>query len=250
MKKTYDKTHFGYRLINLKEKEKKIMNIFTNVSKKYDLMNNIMSIGLHYQWKKFTVKNSHVKPGQTVLDLASGTGDITILLRKKMKGIGKFFLVDLNYEMLKISRNKLLDLGIINNTFFIQANAQSLPFNKNSFDCIIISFGLRNITDQEKTLKSMFNICKPGGKILILEFSHPKSLLIKKLYNLYSFYIIPKLGKIIAQDKNSYKYLVESIQIHPSQTELKFMIEKSGFQNCSYYDLHNGIVSLHIAYKY
>ncbi|WP_338521275.1 bifunctional demethylmenaquinone methyltransferase/2-methoxy-6-polyprenyl-1,4-benzoquinol methylase UbiE [Candidatus Legionella polyplacis] len=250
MKKIYNKTHFGYRLINLKEKEKKIMNIFTRISKKYDLMNNIMSLGLHYKWKKFTVKNSQVKPGQIILDLASGTGDITILLKKKIKGIGKFFLVDLNYEMLKISRNKLLDLGIIKNTFFIQANAQSLPFHKNSFDCIIISFGLRNITNQEKTLRSMFNICKPGGKILILEFSHPKPILIKKLYNWYSIHIIPKLGKIFAKDENSYKYLVESIQMHPSQKELKFMIEKSGFQNCSYYDLHYGIVSLHTAYKY
>lgn len=243
-------THFGYKSIAWNEKEKKVAEVFHSVAKNYDLMNDLMSFGIHNLWKRFTVELSHVRPGQSVLDLAGGSGDLTRLLCQKVGEEGQVILADINAAMLNVGRNRLLDEGIYKNITFVQGNAQCLPFADNSFHCITMGFGLRNVTDKNEALRSMYRVCKPGGKIMILEFSTPNLPGLKPIYDWYSFSILPKLGKIFAQDEESYQYLAESIRMHPNQNDLKQMIEKAGFEDCIYHNLSGGIVALHIAYKY
>ncbi|AHE68367.1 ubiquinone/menaquinone biosynthesis methyltransferase [Legionella oakridgensis ATCC 33761 = DSM 21215] len=231
-------------------KRKKVGEVFHSVAGRYDLMNDLMSVGIHRLWKYFTVELSRVRPGQTILDLAGGSGDLTRLLSKKVGNTGQVILADINPAMLKVGRQRLLDEGLLDNLSFIQANAETLPFAENSFHCITIAFGLRNVTDKDKALRSMFRTCKPGGKIMVLEFSTPVLPGLKPFYDWYSFQILPRIGKLFAQDSNSYQYLAESIRMHPSQDALKTMIEQAGFEDCHYYNLTGGIVALHIAYKY
>lgn len=243
-------THFGFKSVAWDEKEKKVAEVFHSVAKNYDVMNDLMSLGIHHLWKRFTVELSKVRPGQTVLDLAGGSGDLTRLLCKKVGPSGQVILADINSAMLNVGRDRLLDEGLFNNINFVQGNAQCLPFADNSFHCITIGFGLRNVTDKEEALRSMYRVCKPGGKLMVLEFSTPTLPGLKPVYDWYSFNILPKVGKLFAQDEASYQYLAESIRMHPNQEDLKMMIEKAGFEDCQYHNLSGGIVALHIAYKY
>lgn len=243
-------THFGFKSVAWDEKEKKVAEVFHSVAKNYDVMNDLMSFGIHHLWKRFTVELSQVRPGQTVLDLAGGSGDLTRLLSKKVGASGQVILADINSAMLHVGRNRLLDEGLFSNLNFVQGNAQCLPFADNSFHCITMGFGLRNVTDKEEALRSMYRVCKPGGKLMVLEFSTPTIPGLKPVYDWYSFNILPKVGKLFAQDEASYQYLAESIRMHPNQDDLKIMIEKAGFEDCQYHNLSGGIVALHIAYKY
>lgn len=243
-------THFGFESVDWDEKEKKVGAVFQSVAKNYDLMNNLMSMGIHHLWKRFTIELSQVHPGQFALDLAGGSGDLTRLLSKRVGKQGKVILADINASMLAVGRDRLLDEGICNNINFVQANAQTLPFADNSFHCITIGFGLRNVTDKDEALSSMYRVCKPGGKVMVLEFSTPTLPGLKPIYDWYSFNVLPKIGQFFAQDAASYQYLAESIRMHPHQEELKTMIEQAGFEDCHYHNLSGGIVALHIAYKY
>jgi demethylmenaquinone methyltransferase / 2-methoxy-6-polyprenyl-1,4-benzoquinol methylase len=243
-------THFGYTNVAWDEKEKKVAEVFHSVAKNYDLMNDLMSLGIHHLWKRYAIAHSQVRAGQFVLDLAGGSGDLTRLLSKKVGDSGHVVLLDINSAMLNVGRDRLLDAGLYNNIDYVQGNAQCLPFADNSFHCITMGFGLRNVTDKEEALGSMYRVCKPGGKVMILEFSTPTFPGLKPIYDWYSFNILPKIGKFFAQDETSYQYLAESIRMHPNQMKLKKMIEDAGFEDCHYDNLSGGIVALHIAYKY
>lgn len=250
MPKKSKETHFGYKTVSWDEKEKKVGEVFQSVASQYDLMNDLMSMGIHRLWKHFTVELSHVREGQSVLDLAGGTGDLTQKFSRRVGASGQVILADINSAMLEVGRDKLLDEGVSQNLNFTQANAQALPFADNSFHCITIAFGLRNVTDKLKALKSMYRVCKPGGKVMVLEFSKPVIPGLKPVYDWYSFNILPKLGQWIANDAESYQYLAESIRMHPNQDDLKALIEEAGFEDCQYYNLTGGIVALHVAQKY
>lgn len=250
MTKKEKTTHFGYTSVSWDEKEKKVAEVFHSVAQNYDLMNDLMSLGIHRLWKRYTTAVSQVRPGQFVLDLAGGSGDLTRLLCKKVGETGLVVLADINSAMLTVGRDRLLDEGLYKNIDYVQANAQYLPFADDSFHCITMGFGLRNVTDKEEALRSMYRVCKPGGKVMILEFSTPTFPGLKPIYDWYSFHILPKIGKLFAQDEASYQYLAESIRMHPNQTKLKEMIEYAGFEECHYDNLSGGIVALHTAYKY
>lgn len=243
-------THFGYREVPENEKANLVAEVFRSVAPKYDLMNDLMSFGLHRLWKRFTIDQAGLRPGHVVLDVASGTGDLARELAKAVGKQGKVFMTDINEAMLQVGRERLEDAGMLGNIECIQADAESLPFADHYFDCITIAFGLRNVTHKTAALKSMYRILKPGGKLLILEFSHAKSRLMNKLYDLYSFNVIPQMGALITNDRESYQYLVESIRMHPDQESLKTMMLESGFEDVRYFNLTDGIVALHKGYKY
>lgn len=248
-KKSEQTTHFGYKQVPLEEKVEKVGNVFHSVAQQYDVMNDLMSLGIHRLWKKQTILQAACRAGQSVLDLAGGTGDLTKALSKQVGPTGHVILGDINASMLRRGRDRLTDLGLVENISYTQANAECLPFEEDTFDCITIAFGLRNVTDQNAALKSMYRVLKPGGKLLILEFSKPKLPLLKKIYDGYSFSILPKLGSLIANDADSYQYLAESIRMHPDQETLKQMMHHAGFINCDYQNLTGGIVALHRGYK-
>lgn len=242
-------THFGFKEIPLHEKSAQVSQVFHTVAGQYDLMNDLMSFGLHRFWKQYMLATSPVRPGHQILDVAGGTGDLALGFLKKVGDQGRVFLTDINESMLKCGRDKLIDHGHFNNLFYVQADAESLPFACNSFDGISIGFGLRNVTRQEKALESMYDVIKPGGYLLILEFSRPVLPLFEKLYDAYSFSFLPKLGGWITGSSESYQYLVESIRKHPDQETLKNKILNAGFDHCQYTNLTGGIVCLHKAYK-
>ncbi|MEN0678925.1 bifunctional demethylmenaquinone methyltransferase/2-methoxy-6-polyprenyl-1,4-benzoquinol methylase UbiE [Plesiomonas shigelloides] len=243
-------THFGFRTVAKDEKAGMVAEVFHSVAGKYDLMNDLMSFGIHRLWKRFTIDCSGVRRGQRVLDLAGGTGDLTAKFSRLVGDSGEVVLADINDSMLKVGRAKLRDLGVVGNVSYVQANAEALPFPDNYFDCITIGFGLRNVTEKEKALKSMFRVLKPGGRLLVLEFSKPTIELLGKVYDTYSFRILPKIGEVVANDRESYRYLAESIRMHPAQDVLKGMMEEVGFEQVSYYNLTGGIVALHRGYKF
>jgi demethylmenaquinone methyltransferase/2-methoxy-6-polyprenyl-1,4-benzoquinol methylase len=243
-------THFGFESVAWDEKEKKVEAVFHSVAKNYDLMNDVMSLGIHRIWKRFTIALSKVRPGQTVLDLAGGSGDLTRLLADKVGKKGQVILADINAAMLTTGRDRLLNEGRHGNIHYAQANAELLPFADNSFHGITMGFGLRNVTDKNAALRSMFRVLKPGGQLMILEFSTPVIPGFKSLYDWYSFNLLPVIGRLIAEDAGSYQYLAESIRMHPDHENLKIMIENAGFEDCTYHNLSAGIVALHIAYKY
>lgn len=243
-------THFGYKSVPAEQKVAMVADVFHSVAAKYDIMNDVMSMGIHRLWKRFTIDCSGVRPGQQVLDLAGGTGDIAALFSKRVGANGKVILADINESMLNVGRDKLRDLGLINNIEFVQANAEALPFADNSFDIISIGFGLRNVTDKDAALRSMFRVLKPGGRLLVLEFSKPTHDWLSKAYDLYSFRLLPFMGQLIANDKESYQYLAESIRMHPDQETLKQMMVTAGFAEVSYHNMTGGIVALHRGYKF
>jgi demethylmenaquinone methyltransferase / 2-methoxy-6-polyprenyl-1,4-benzoquinol methylase len=243
-------THFGFQSVDWEDKASKVGEVFDSVASRYDVMNDLMSLGIHRLWKRFAIAKSLVRPGHHVLDLAGGSGDLTQLLCQKVGTTGRVVLADINASMLAVGRDRLLDKGLSNTTDCVQANAECLPFADNQFDCITMAFGLRNVTDKATALRSMYRVCKPGGKLMVLEFSTPNFPGLKPIYDAYSFHLLPKIGGWITQDPESYQYLVESIRMHPPQEELKSMIETAGFEDCVYHNLSGGIVALHIAYKY
>ena len=244
-----DTTHFGFTTVKTNEKEKLVRGVFDSVADRYDLMNDLMSAGIHRLWKRFTIELSAVRPGQTVLDIAGGTGDLSARFSKLVGAEGKVILADINASMLQVGRDKLLDAGAFGNLHMVQCDAQYLPFPDNSVDCITIAFGLRNVTDKALALRSMERILKPGGRLLILEFSKPTSPLLEKIYDTYSFRILPMMGRLVANDEESYRYLAESIRKHPDQETLMAMMEDAGFVDCQYHNMTGGIVAVHRGIK-
>ncbi|WP_264435797.1 bifunctional demethylmenaquinone methyltransferase/2-methoxy-6-polyprenyl-1,4-benzoquinol methylase UbiE [Coxiella endosymbiont of Dermacentor marginatus] len=249
MSKIEKTTHFGYQTIPIDQKTSKVKNIFTSVASKYDLMNDLMSFGIHRFWKDFAIKLCQLRPGHQILDLAGGTGDLTQRISSLIEDNGIIVLADINSAMLKIAKNRLLNQGIFYNIQFIQVNAEALPFPDNFFDRIVIGFGLRNVTDKIAALRSMYQVLKPGGLVTILEFSKPHYPL-QSLYDFYSFKLLPWLGKKVAHDEASYRYLVESIRVHPDQKTLIKMMIEAGWEDCNYHNLSGGIVAVHRGYKF
>ena len=245
-----DKIDFGYTQVLKQDKVKRVAEVFHSVADKYDIMNDLMSFGIHRIWKKITIEYSSVRKGQKVLDLAGGTGDLTAKFSQIVGDDGLVVLADINESMLKVGRDKLRDKGLFKNIEYVQANAEELPFVDNYFDCITISFGLRNVTDKQKALQSMWRVLKPGGRLLILEFSKPQYQILNKAYDLYSFTMLPLMGKIVANDSDSYRYLAESIRMHPDQKTLKKMMEDAGFADVKYHNMTGGIVALHTGFKF
>jgi len=243
-------THFGYKTVEAKEKASMVADVFHSVAKQYDIMNDLMSFGIHRLWKRFTIDASGVRPGNKILDLAGGTGDLTARFSQLVGREGKVILADINSSMLNVGRDKLRDRGLVQNIEYVQANAEALPFEENTFDVVTIAFGLRNVTDKDKALRSIFRVLKPGGRLLVLEFSKPDNELVSKAYDFYSFNILPKMGELVAKDGESYQYLAESIRMHPDQETLKSMMENAGFEQTTYHNLTSGIVALHKGYKF
>ncbi|HEF8772925.1 MULTISPECIES: bifunctional demethylmenaquinone methyltransferase/2-methoxy-6-polyprenyl-1,4-benzoquinol methylase UbiE [Providencia] len=241
---------FGFRTVGKEDKVGLVANVFHSVASKYDLMNDLMSFGIHRVWKRFTIEASGVRRNQRVLDLAGGTGDLTAKFSRLVGEKGEVVLADINDSMLKMGREKLRDLGIVGNVSYVQANAEELPFPDNYFDCITISFGLRNVTDKDKALRSMYRVLKPGGRLLVLEFSKPIIEPLNKAYDAYSFHVLPRIGQAIVGDPDSYRYLAESIRMHPDQETLKSMMENAGLEQVSYTNMTGGIVALHKGFKF
>ncbi|VAW61276.1 2-methoxy-6-polyprenyl-1,4-benzoquinol methylase [hydrothermal vent metagenome] len=244
-----EKTHFGYQQVPVGEKAQRVADVFHSVADNYDVMNDVMSFGVHRLWKRFTLSQTGLKAGQKVLDLAGGTGDLAIKMSAMVGPAGQVVLSDINGSMLRRGRERLIDQGVAGNVQYVQANAECLPFQDDTFDCITIAFGLRNVTDKDKALRSMYRVLKPGGRLLVLEFSKPVVPGLAPVYDVYSFKLLPLMGKFIAKDEGSYQYLAESIRMHPDQQTLKSMMQEAGFNKVKYHNLTGGIVALHKAYK-
>lgn len=243
-------THFGFSDVPKEEKARLVGEVFTSVADKYDVMNDFMSFGIHRLWKKFTIARSRVRPGHRILDVAGGSGDLAASYASRVMPTGQVILTDINAEMLEQGRAKLVDGGFGESVKCVLADAENLCFEDNYFDRVSISFGLRNVTQKDQALAEMARVIKPGGFALILEFSHPVNKTLSQLYELYSFKVIPKIGSVVARDADSYQYLVESIRKHPDQETLKKMMLDNGFDHVDYHNLTNGVVALHIGYKY
>jgi demethylmenaquinone methyltransferase/2-methoxy-6-polyprenyl-1,4-benzoquinol methylase len=248
-------THFGFQTIPVEEKTQRVAEVFNSVAVRYDVMNDLMSLGLHRYWKKTLIEIAQIKPQDKILDIAGGTGDLTKGFLKKIGSKGEIYLADINFNMLSVGRDKFIDtLGITSSSklsqlYFVQADAQQLPFKENYFDKISMGFGLRNVTEKEKALDMLYRVLKPGGTLFVLEFSKPVLPLLEKIYDKYSFSVLPKLGALITGSEESYQYLVESIRKHPDQESLKKMMLDAGFDLCEYTNLTGGIVSIHKAIK-
>lgn len=245
-----EQTDFGFKQVDKNQKASLVAEVFQSVAAKYDIMNDLMSLGIHRLWKRFTIDCSGARAGHKVLDLAGGTGDLTAKFSRIVGPTGEVVLADINDAMLKVGRDKLRDLGIVGNVQYVQANAEALPFPDHTFDIITIAFGLRNVTDKNKALASMYRVLKPGGRLLVLEFSKPTNELLSKVYDAYSFHLLPKIGQLVANDSDSYRYLAESIRMHPDQEVLKNMMEAAGFEQTTYFNLTAGVVALHRGFKF
>jgi demethylmenaquinone methyltransferase/2-methoxy-6-polyprenyl-1,4-benzoquinol methylase len=242
-------THFGYREVPVEEKPGLVRGVFDSVASRYDLMNDLMSAGIHRLWKRQTVELAGVRRGQRVLDLAGGTGDLAGRFAGIVGADGEVVLTDINAAMLARGRDRLIDEGIAGNVRFAQVDAERIPFTDQHFDCVTIGFGLRNVTHKQRALEEMFRVLRPGGRALVLEFSHPTSKPLAKAYDLYSFSVLPALGRLVADDPESYRYLAESIRMHPDQETLRAMMEVAGFERCAYFNLSGGIVAIHRGYR-
>jgi len=242
-------THFGYKEVPEDEKVRMVGGVFHSVASRYDLMNDLMSGGIHRIWKRVAIELSGVRPGQQILDVAGGTGDLTSRFAREVGPTGNVVLSDINSSMLGTGRDRLLDEGVCGNVEFVLADAEALPFRESSFDCVTIAFGLRNVTHKERALASMLRVLKPGGRLLVLEFSKPTSEFLGKLYDAYSFGVIPKIGRLIAGDEDSYRFLAESIRMHPDQDTLRDMMEDAGFERCDYHNMTGGIVAIHRGFR-
>lgn len=242
-------THFGYTEVPVEEKTYRVREVFNSVARRYDLMNDLMSAGMHRLWKRVAVETAAVRPGMQVLDLASGTGDLARAMARRAGSTGRVCLADINDQMLRVGRDRAIDAGELQGLSWCQCDAEVLPFPDNTFDRVTIGFGLRNVTRKETALMEMLRVLKPGGRALVLEFSKPTSAPLEQLYDIYSFSVLPALGKAVANDSESYTYLAESIRKHPDQETLKTMMEDAGFQTVSYQNLTGGIVALHLGFK-
>ncbi len=242
-------THFGYKEVPVGEKQHLVGQVFDSVAEKYDIMNDVMSMGVHRLWKRFFVQTCQIRPDDQVLDLAGGTGDIAALIYPQLDERGRIVLSDINPNMLAVGRRRLIDRGMVRNLEFVEANAEQLPFEDNRFDLVTIAFGLRNVTHQDKALAEMLRVLKPGGKARILEFSRVQSSLLARAYDAYSFGLLPAMGQLVAKDAESYRYLAESIRKHPDQETLAEMMRQAGFSGVRYQNLNAGIVAIHTGYK-
>lgn len=242
-------THFGYREVPVAEKQKLVGQVFSSVAGNYDVMNDLMSFGIHRLWKRHFVATSGIRKGDRVLDLAGGTGDIAALLLPRVGAAGEVVVADINAAMLHAGRDRLLDRGLLQGLRWAQVNAEALPFPDESFDAVTIAFGLRNVTDKDQALREMQRVLKPGGRALILEFSKVNQHWLQPLYDFHSFQVLPRIGKLVAHDEGSYRYLAESIRKHPDQATLKAMLEAAGFANVQVRNLSAGIVAIHRGYK-
>jgi len=242
-------THFGYQTVAEGEKAERVRGVFDSVASRYDLMNDLMSLGVHRLWKRFAVELSGVRAGQRVLDLASGTGDLAARLAALVGPAGMVVMSDINAAMLSLGRDRMLDAGRVGNVRYAQIDAEALPFPSDTFDCVTMGFGLRNVTHKEQALAEMHRVLRPGGRTLVLEFSHPTTAPLKAAYDLYSFQVLPRLGRLVASDETSYRYLAESIRMHPDQAALKGMMEAAGFERCDVHNLTGGIVAVHRGFK-
>jgi demethylmenaquinone methyltransferase/2-methoxy-6-polyprenyl-1,4-benzoquinol methylase len=243
-------TDFGFQRVPRADKARRVRGVFDSVADNYDLMNDLMSAGAHRLWKRFTLALANLRPGQRALDVAGGTGDLAAGLARQVGPRGLVVLSDINAAMLARGRDRLIDAGLIENVRYVQANAERLPFADSSFDCITIGFGLRNVTDKAAALKSMRRALKPGGQLLVLEFSQPRAPGLKPLYDAYSLRVLPLLGRLVAGDAASYRYLAESIRVHPDQETLLQMLKDAGLEGCRYHNLSGGIVAVHRGYRY
>jgi demethylmenaquinone methyltransferase/2-methoxy-6-polyprenyl-1,4-benzoquinol methylase len=242
-------THFGYQEVPVNEKASRVRAVFDSVASRYDLMNDLMSLGIHRLWKRRTIELAGVRRGQNVLDLAAGTGDLAEQFSRIVGPSGSVVMSDINEAMLRQGRERLVDAGVVGNLEFSLANAEQLPFADDSFDCVTIGFGLRNVTHKQYALDEMFRVLRPAGRALILEFSHPTTKPLAKAYDVYSFSVLPNLGRLVAGDAESYRYLAESIRMHPDQETLRTMMEQAGFERCTFVNLTGGIVAIHRGYK-
>lgn len=243
-------SYFGFRQVSEEEKTALVRDVFRSVSDRYDLMNDIMSFGLHRVWKDIAITHSGVRRGHTVLDLAAGSGDLTQRLIRRVGTRGRVISFDISQPMLQQCKRRMIDKGFIDNVTYVLGNAESLPFTSRQFHCITIGFGLRNVTRVQAALSSMFRVLRPGGRILVLEFSQPVSKMLTRIYDRYSFAIVPKIGRAVVGDDTSYRYLVESIRRHPDQKQLKQMMVEAGFEDVEYLNLTGGIVALHVGFRY
>ncbi len=241
-------THFGYEQVPVAEKQRRVAGVFTSVARRYDLMNDLMSLGIHRLWKRFVIDLAGVRPGERVLDVAGGTGDLSREFARAVGANGLAVLSDINAAMLGEGRRRLLDRGVVG-VPLVQANAEKLPFAEGSFDCVTIGFGLRNVTDKDAALRSMTRCLKPGGRLLVLEFSKPLSETLSRVYDQYSFKLLPLMGRLVANDEESYRYLAESIRMHPDQATLKQMMEAAGLDRVQVYNMTGGIVAVHRGFR-
>jgi len=242
-------THFGFEQVPTGDKARRVGQVFDSVASRYDLMNDLMSLGVHRLWKRFTVELSAVREGQRVLDMAGGTGDLAGQLARRVGDSGEVVVGDINAAMLGAGRERMVDRGVVGNVRYVQADAERLPFPDGHFDCVTIAFGLRNVTHKERALADMGRVLRPGGRLLVLEFSRVTSPVLKSLYDIYSFKLLPLMGKLVAGDADSYRYLAESIRMHPDQETLKEMMQAAGFERCEYFNLTAGVVALHRGWK-
>jgi demethylmenaquinone methyltransferase/2-methoxy-6-polyprenyl-1,4-benzoquinol methylase len=242
-------THFGYRTVDSDQKANLVRGVFDSVASRYDLMNDLMSFGVHRLWKRLAIELAGVRPGQRVLDLASGTGDLADRFADLVGPEGFVLMSDINAAMLGVGRDRMVDKGHARNIGYAQINAESLPVADDTFDLVTIAFGLRNVTDKQKALEAMYRALKPGGRALVLEFSKPTSQPLQRLYDMYSFHVLPRMGDLVTNDAESYRYLAESIRMHPDQETLKGMMEQAGFERCDVRNLTGGIVAIHRGFK-
>jgi demethylmenaquinone methyltransferase/2-methoxy-6-polyprenyl-1,4-benzoquinol methylase len=242
-------TDFGFKQVLIEEKQELVRQVFASVADNYDIMNDLMSLGIHRLWKNMAITSCALRPKQVVLDLAGGTGDLTRLIAKKITDQGMVVLADINAQMLARGKQLLLNAGIARPVSYLQTNGEAIAVASNTFDCVIISFGLRNVTNKPQCLAEILRVLKPGGRIVVLEFSHPTNEIVKKIYNTYSFKVIPLIGKLVANDSDSYQYLAESIRKHPAQEELLTMLQATGFEHTSYQNLTFGICAIHKGFK-
>lgn len=243
-----DTIDFGYQRVPRAAKAQRVGAVFDSVADNYDLMNDLMSMGIHRAWKRFTISLAAVRPGERVLDLASGTGDLAVGFARRVGASGRMLLSDINHAMLANGRDRMLERGLVSNVDYCLANAETLPFADDSFDCVTIGFGLRNVTDKQAALGEMARVTRPGGRTIVLEFSKPAVPGLGSVYDVYSFSVLPWLGRNVARDEAAYRYLAESIRMHPDQDTLKSMMAEAGFVRCSYHNLTGGIVAVHRGY--
>jgi demethylmenaquinone methyltransferase/2-methoxy-6-polyprenyl-1,4-benzoquinol methylase len=240
---------FGFERVPWEDKKRRVGGVFDSVAPRYDLMNDVMSVGLHRLWKKFTLELLGLRPGHRALDVAAGSADLSLPMARRVGPTGHVVVSDINARMLEVGRDRMLDAGIVENVSFVLADAEALPFADRTFDCVTIGFGLRNVTDKDAALASFHRVLKPGGRLVVLEFSKLRAPLLEPLYDAYSFKVLPRLGQLLAQDADSYRYLAESIRKHPDQETLQRMFEAAGFERCRYHNLSAGIVAVHVGYR-